>query len=324
MNSHGICPGCGKADQWLMPIHGDHGGPQRCFVCAGAWNAQYTRRRKWGRIIIKAMNVYLKEGGRWSDLDKFKMHTGGSLSAMFGVAAAGGMGLGYESADTVGTEVPDITSELLDDILQLVHPDRHAPEQQKLAKRTTQELLALRPFVFPAPKPPEIDPTSTLRSSAKEPLEPPQKTAAYPCEICAETVPYFYCDACKSEWGKRRKAERDCANEKQRKQYARRRKRKQALRPAIMCAGCGRKVESNRKDAKFCGPACRQKAHRKRVTAVQSPAGGILESRNGHDGAAVTAKPKSPAATLKIRNEAEAATALQELFDAFRQGEGAS
>src|ERR1700730_9111419 len=118
---------------------------------------------------------------------------------MFGVAVASAMGLGYE-ADTVGTEVPDITSELLDDILQLVHPDRHAPEQQELAKRATQVLLAREPFVFPAPKPPEIDPASTLRSSAKEPLGPPKKTAAYPCEICAETTAYYSCDACRARW----------------------------------------------------------------------------------------------------------------------------
>jgi hypothetical protein len=33
---HGTCDGCGKKAQWLMPIHGDKGGPLRCFLCAGA------------------------------------------------------------------------------------------------------------------------------------------------------------------------------------------------------------------------------------------------------------------------------------------------
>ena len=156
MSAHGTCPGCGKADQWLMPLHGDKGGPLRCFMCAGEWNAKYTRRRKWGRIIIKAMNMYLAEGGSWSDLDKLKLHTCGSLLATYGITL-----LGYESAEYGRYRSSRYHAPIARWHSSAVHPDRHAPEQQELAKRVTQDLLALRPFVFPAPKAPEveIDPT---------------------------------------------------------------------------------------------------------------------------------------------------------------------
>jgi hypothetical protein len=52
-----------------------------------------------------------------------------------------------------GSQVTDLTSELLDEIFRLVHPDCHQAERHDLAKRVTQSLLALKPFVFPAPQP---------------------------------------------------------------------------------------------------------------------------------------------------------------------------
>jgi hypothetical protein len=180
-HAHGICPGCNKANQWLMLLHGDRGGPLRCFMCAGAWNAEHTRRRKWQRIIVKAMNMYLHEGGKWTDLEKFTLFAGGGL---------------FDSSPAGIDEVPDITSELLDDVLQLVHPDRHASEQQQLAKRATQELLALRPFVFPKPKPkPQSNPVPTDPAVAKN-IESP-KQPSFPCELCADILPSLYCDACR-------------------------------------------------------------------------------------------------------------------------------
>ena len=69
----------------------------RCFLCAGAWNAEYTRRRKWGRIIIKAMSMYLREGGHYYDLDKLKAH------ATVPGEIADAIHPGYErAADTIG------------------------------------------------------------------------------------------------------------------------------------------------------------------------------------------------------------------------------
>jgi hypothetical protein len=119
-----ICEVCGKSE-WLVPLYGDKGGPLRCFVCAGEWNAKYTRRRKWGRIIIKAIKAFEHEGGSLSDIDKLKVY-----------AIAGDLGLrvaGYE--DTIGADLGDITSELLADILQLVHPDHPWGLQSHPARR---------------------------------------------------------------------------------------------------------------------------------------------------------------------------------------------
>jgi hypothetical protein len=44
----GCCGGCGEST-WLLPLHGEKGGPLRYFKCAGEWNAVHGRRRKAGR-----------------------------------------------------------------------------------------------------------------------------------------------------------------------------------------------------------------------------------------------------------------------------------
>ena len=101
---------------------------------------EHGRRRKWERVVIKAIRAYLDAGGLFQDILKLRL-------------VAGGIALpGYE-ADCIGTEVGDITSELLAETLQLTHPDKHPVERRELAKRVTQELLALKPFVFPKPQP---------------------------------------------------------------------------------------------------------------------------------------------------------------------------
>ncbi len=147
---NGVCAGCGETS-WLIPLYGEKGGPLRCYLCAGKWNAEYTRRRKWGRIIIKAMKMFLAAGGRYDDLDKLKLQASvDDIGSSINILA------GYE--DTIGAEVGDISSELLAETLQLVHPDHHPAERRELAKRVTQELLALKPFVFPAPKPEPLEP----------------------------------------------------------------------------------------------------------------------------------------------------------------------
>ncbi len=133
------CSRCGE-HTYVTPLHGDKGGPLFCPLCAGAWHAEHTKRRKWGRIIVKAMEAYGREGGKWTDFDKLKL-------------AAAGYDILHLEADTLGAEIGDITTELLDDTIKLTHPDRHPPEHRELAQRVTSELLALRPFVFPAPKP---------------------------------------------------------------------------------------------------------------------------------------------------------------------------
>ena len=264
--SAGVCTNCGKHG-YLLPLHGDKGGPLFCPLCAGAWNAKHTRRRKWGRVIMKAMRFYEKEGGRWSDFDKMKL------------AVAGFSLPGFE-ADTIGAEIGDITSELLTETVELTHPDRHPPERREMAQRVTQELLALKPFVFPAPKPEAPKPRNANNVVPPETPRKPLPKPTYPCELCCDTVPYFYCDPCKVEWNRRREVEREAERAKQRRQAARRRERKRVLTRPIPCAGCGDPFKPKRKDARHCTDACRQRAYRLRVTDRKTTAGGIAQTRN--------------------------------------------
>jgi hypothetical protein len=45
----------------------------------------------------------------------------------------------------------------------------HPPERQELAERVAKELLALKPFVFPAPKPKPRDGSAVVTSCAPQP-----------------------------------------------------------------------------------------------------------------------------------------------------------
>jgi hypothetical protein len=287
----GTCPNCRKQD-FIMPLHGEAGGPPMCLQCGMDWHAKHTRRRKFGRIVAKAVRLYLENGGKSSDV---KAIVDTVSFAKVGLMLGPDLDpLGY-AADTIGADVGDISTELLADILQLTHPDHHPPERQDLAKRVTQQLLALKPFVFPAPKPKPARPmtppkprdasVNVAAATDKKPSQP-----AYPCQLCAETVPYFYCAPCKAEYQKREEQKREKARAKQREQYARRQRRRRAMRPPKPCEICGAKIEAKRRDAKHCSPACRQKAHRQRVTALCGPRARPQESRN------CKAKPLSPAA----------------------------
>jgi hypothetical protein len=284
--SIGTCANCSK-QSYLMRLHGDKGGPLMCPICAGEWNAKHTRRRKFGRILAKAMQLYLENGGKPKDVQLI-LATAGMARLGFSLEASLDP-LGY-AADTIGMEVGDITSELLPDVLQLTHPDRHPPNLQDLAKRVTQDLLALKPFVFPAPKPkpaPAYTPPrdGSVKSRQATPKEPSQP--AYPCDLCAETVPRFYCDPCKAEWRKRHEAERERERAKQREQYARRQQRKRSRRPPKLCAAdeCTAPVQAKRNDALYCSPACRQRAHRQRVADKLGTAAGTSLSCNAAEAA---------------------------------------
>ncbi len=244
----GQCDGCGEST-WLLPLHGERGGPLRCFKCAGEWNARHSRRRKAGRIVIKALKLFDEAGGSYADVNKLQL-------------VASGISLpGYE-ADTLGVEIGDITLELLMDALVLCHPDRHPVERKELATRVTQELLALKPFVFPAPKPELPEPLRT-EAGYDSFNEAWRKVYTYPCADCADQTPYFYCNACRAEWEKRYEKEHERDKAKQREWYRARRARR--IRPKF-CAACKNQFTPNRTDAKFCCAACRQRAHRNRVT----------------------------------------------------------
>jgi Bifunctional DNA primase/polymerase, N-terminal len=154
---------------------------------------------------------------------------------------------------------------LLDDAIGLSHPDCHPPERQDLALCTTQKLLALKPFVFPAPQPKKPIPRDGSITPRAAGAEKTLRTL-YPCAECASTIPYFYCTQCKTEWEKRREAERAKLREQRRKQYANRKRRRRAWRERL-CEICGTKLEDSRRaDIRFCSSACRQKGHRARVT----------------------------------------------------------
>jgi hypothetical protein len=248
----GRCIKCGK-DKLVMPLHGEKGGPLTCWACGIEWHAEHNGKRKWGRIVIKAIRAFLKAGGRFSDLDELKL-------------AALGAGLFHfpDWEDTLGSEVGDITTELLEDAIRLTHPDRHPAQRKEAAHRVTESLIVLRPFVFPAPKdkPPAL-PAPRNGSTASHGWEAVKPLRIeYPCAACNLTIPSCYCDACKAEFEKQWALQR----ERERAQRQERRKRKRAMRPPVKCAACGVEFKGKRKDAKFCSATCRQAAHRSRVT----------------------------------------------------------
>jgi hypothetical protein len=186
--------------------------------------------------------------------------------------------------DTIGGEVGDITTELLEDAIRLTHPDRHPAERQEFAHRVTLALIALRPFVFPAPKKPE--PVTVKQTSpegtTKEPLRNlPRLT--YPCEACIDEVPYYYCGACRAEWEKRQEKEREAERTKRKKWTEAARKRRLAQRVMSTCPVCNTQFAGKRKDARYCSAACRQAAHRERVTDKTSAHGAAIFSRYGEE-----------------------------------------
>jgi len=256
--SQGHCEGCGETS-WLLPLHGPKGGPLRCFKCAGAWNAEYGKCRKAGRVVIKALKVFFDAGGEFSDVERLRLAASGSNLSFMG-----------STTDTIGTEVGDLTAELLADILKLCHPDRHPPERKELATRITQELLALKPFVFPAPKPEPAQPCDASSNRRSDDLNKPSQPA-YPCEDCADTVPYFYCNACKARYdeiqAKKREAderERQAKNARQRERYFRHKQVKAFRTKPTFCACCAEPFKPKRTDALYCSAACRQRAYLKR------------------------------------------------------------
>jgi hypothetical protein len=255
--TEGYCDGC-KRRALLTPLHGPaKGGPLRCFVCAGEWHAEHGRKRKMGRVVIRAIQAFTDGGGSWEDVDKLKITAMGK-GFVFGVDPLGYMAESVTTAD----ETILLTSEILAETLRLTHPDAHPPERQGLASRVTQQLLALQPFVFPAVKPkPIVPPDEASRvtplwqgpnNPAREPLR------RYPCVECASTAPIDYCTACRTEYDRRHREDLAVINAKRK---ARRVEARQARRKP--CAACGKVFRGKRKDARFCSAACRQRAHRK-------------------------------------------------------------
>jgi hypothetical protein len=272
--SHGTCAICKERHEFLMALHGDKGGPMCCLLCSGKWHAEHGRRRRLGRIVIRAMIAFMEGGGSISDIDKLKDAAIGRDSGFGDIMDPHGYLAGVASTKD---EIIELTSELLNDTIQLVHPDHHPSERQDLAKRVSQKLIALKPFIFPAPKPKPPPPWSA--TACNESAVPQRRDTAnpsrYPCVECAATTPYFYCATCRAEWDKRQKAERDAAAEK-RREY---RKHRKASRSSF-CAVCSRSFFGKRRDALYCSDACRQQAHRKPSPKIVIARGRITRIRD--------------------------------------------
>jgi hypothetical protein len=230
----GQCSNCFE-EKLVGPLHLEKGGRDFCIRCATEWHAKQARDRKQRQRFLQ------------------------------------GFGLGGTSY--AGPQ--ELTLELLEEAVRLTHPDRHPPERAEQATRVTAELMALKSYVLP--KPPSnasaIVQPPTLRVSVTPPpgngceaVQP--KTVAepsYPCEICRNTVPYYYCDACREKFEIEQREERERDNAQQRERRARRRR----LRPPGRCAVCGTAFKGKRKDAQYCSAACRQRAHRSRHGAPE-------------------------------------------------------
>ncbi len=256
---HGACTICGKHD-YLQPLHGDKGGPPCCILCSGNWHGKHGRRRRLGRIVIRAMAAYLKGGGDLKDIDGMK-----ATAATFDLVGGGGLDpLGYfADSGGIGDETVELTSELLADAIKIAHPDLHPLERRDLAHRVTQGLLALQPFTFPALKPkPKPEPSSAQREGSSEVDLQKLKLPSYPCKECRGTIPFYFCMACKTEWESRQRKKDDKERAKRRDQYKRRKQRRERWKRPTICEVCGVEFKGKRADARYCSATCRQRAHR--------------------------------------------------------------
>jgi hypothetical protein len=182
--AHAYCALC-QQHNYCSPLHGSAGGPLVCLPCDAP-------RRRARRVVIKALKAYESVGGRLfgRDFDQIKL-----------------VGFNFFGGDTAAAvDFSDLTSGLLTSAIALTHPDKHPPERKAEASRVTQELLALKPFVFPAPEPKPPKPSDAyskqstfVLNEAPRAAEPP-----YPCEDCIDAEPDCYCDRCKGRWQKNR------------------------------------------------------------------------------------------------------------------------
>ena len=109
----------------------------RCPLCVGQWNAKQGRRRRAGRVVIRAMMAFYDAGGTGKDIDKLKRAAslgGDSLFSMFPRERVDELAYMEGIARMDGADA-DMTSELLADVLQLTHPDHHPPEREEQARR---------------------------------------------------------------------------------------------------------------------------------------------------------------------------------------------
>ena len=260
--SEGACQKCGKRG-YIVPLHGDKGGPLFCPFCIGQWQGEYGKKMKWRRVLMKAMAAYEKAGGNlYKDLNNMQ-----ASIAAWSLGGSIGNSIPGFSVDHIPNEFPDLTSELLSATLQLVHPDKHPPERQELAKQVTTDLLALKPYVFPAPKPeppPVYKPASDACSKKHRVEKSKPSKPSYPCDLCADAMPRDYCNVCKAEWENRQQRECELDEKKRIERNAKARQLYAWRKPKpglTHCSNCAGEFRAKRQDAKYCSASCRQKAY---------------------------------------------------------------
>jgi hypothetical protein len=171
-----------------------------------------------------------------------------------------------------GDDPTYLTTDLLDDAIALTHPDRHPSERAEQARLVTSKLLALKPYTLPKPKP---RPVTDKNESPNQPRNDPLRIS-FPCSKCFLTVPFYYCNPCRAHFEENLQKEREARNSVDRRRRAKRRE----LRPLSTCE-CGERFKPSRRDAIFCSSACRQRAHRRRVTDNNRREGALTPIRNG-------------------------------------------
>jgi hypothetical protein len=213
------CLRCGvtSATTLVFRLHGEKGGPLVCPKCVERIERDYSTRKR-------AMDL--------AAFDEWGMGPPG-------IAARARPG--------------ELTRELIDNALQLTHPDRHAPEQQALATMVTAALAALRPYVRSVPKsePVATDTRQYQPTAAGKPL------ITFPCRDCFTLDPLYYCDECRQRWEAVQRQKLDAENAKRRERRARKRRHQRQT-----CVVCREPFYGKRRDAKTCSSRCRVRLHR--------------------------------------------------------------
>ncbi len=234
------CVNCGT-DQLVTRLHRERGGPMVCPKCNDRILLEISRERKAQEAIFSAF--------------------------------------GQDSLEVLGSNnghpESQLSLELLDDILSLVHPDKHPPERASLAHRVTVELLAHRATVEvlalgqpvkSRPASANLPVTGMHRRTAKTSDNTLRKASQFsPCDDCRVMAPRYYCDDCRQRWARERQAKREKENAAARQRRARKR-----LLWRATCAHCETAFIPKRRDARYCSAACRQKAHRTRTIDLWS------------------------------------------------------
>ncbi len=82
---------------------------------------------------------------------------------------------------------------------------------------------------------------SLIRAPVKDDAKDSKKEPSYPCELCADQIPYYYCNSCKAEHERRQHEEQERERAKHRQWYAQRKLRAQQMqspsKPAPSLAG---------------------------------------------------------------------------------------